>query len=124
MRLFFEFVAGSRLEKESFRETVRREVAWAFGLDGNRDFLVSNVSQINLEFVARLPNDDFESHVAVAFYLVDLYRKRTMEIVDADNKNRWLTSRDVWRGQTVDQLPIDPQLIYLIRRSNVISEWE
>ena len=42
---------GESLEDESFLETTIREVAWSLRLDRKRDFPVSNMAQMNLEFV-------------------------------------------------------------------------
>jgi len=44
-------IIGQRLQMESFRETVTREVGWELNLDRKQDYLVSSMAQINLEFV-------------------------------------------------------------------------
>ena len=50
-----DFVIADRLEKESWREAIMREVAWELDLDGKRDMVVSNMAQLNLEFESVLP---------------------------------------------------------------------
>jgi len=79
-----EFVIGVRLENESFREAAIREVAWELHLDRSRDFLVSNMAQMNLEFVDRLPGWYDKNHNVVSFYNVEIYRREALTQIDAD----------------------------------------
>ena len=44
-----DFVIAERLEKESWRESVMREVAWELAIDRRRDFVVSNMAQLNVQ---------------------------------------------------------------------------
>ena len=118
------FITAQRLERESFRESIRREVAWVLQLDAQRDFLVSNVAQLNLEFIDRLPESEEDSHIAVAFFLVDLYRKHALQAVNDDPDNIWLTSREVCDGRTDSGARLDPQLTFLLDRAGVINPWD
>ncbi|MGI9519462.1 MAG: hypothetical protein ACR2NP_20590 [Pirellulaceae bacterium] len=118
------FITAQRLERESFRESIRREVAWELQLDSRRDFLVSNVAQLNLEFVARLPDDIVDSHIAVAFFLVDLYGKPALQAVQDDPQNIWLSSREVCDGKTDSGVTLDPRLTFLLDRAGVINPWD
>lgn len=118
------FISAQRLERESFRETIRREAAWVLELDAKRDLLVSNMAQLNLEFVACLPQDSVDSHVAVSFFLVEIYGKEATETVLADDRNHWLTSAEVCAGQTLSGQALDPRLIFLLDRAKVINAWD
>ena len=119
-----EFVIGERLEGESFRETTIREVAWTMQLDRNRDFLVSNMAQLNLEFVDQLPGHFQKSHVQVSFYNVEIYRKDVVHSLDNDPQNFWVDSQEICRGSTKCGRVFNPIIPYLINRSNVIQHWE
>jgi hypothetical protein len=120
----FECGRGNRLGKESFRECIDREVGWALGLNRERDFLVANMAQLNLEFPAVLPGDSELSHVAVAFYVVNLYGKAAWQQVESDPENQWLTGRELHRGRTRLGRPISQLLTFLLKRSDVIHEWD
>ncbi len=120
----FGLVSAPRLESESFREAIMREVGWELDLNPNRDFLVSSVSQLNLEFVGPLPNQCGDLHVAVAFYLVDLFKRTTKQQVESDERCRWLTSQEVVGGLTSDGHAIDETQVYLINRAQVINAWD
>ena len=38
----FDFVIAEKLENDSFREALQREVAWILPLDRKRDFIISS----------------------------------------------------------------------------------
>jgi len=119
-----EFVIGVRLENESFREAAIREVAWELHLDRSRDFLVSNMAQMNLEFVDRLPGWYDKNHNVVSFYNVEIYRREALTQIDADPDNVWVTSDEICNGVTHSGRRFNALVPYLINRSNVIQHWE
>lgn len=119
-----EFVIGERLEEESFRETIVREVAWELMLDRQRDFLVSNMAQMNLEFTDRTPGCFEQRHVVVAFYNVEVYRKDIVTKLRNDSLNFWVTSDEICNGVSQCGRKFDPLVPYLINRSSVIQYWE
>lgn len=119
-----EFVIGERLEEESFRETIVREVAWELMLDRQRDFLVSNMAQMNLEFTDRTPGSFEQRHVVVAFYNVEVYRKDIVTKLRNDSLNFWVTSDEICNGVSQCGRKFDPLVPYLINRSSVIQYWE
>lgn len=120
----YDFVMAEPLEEESFRECIDREVSWVLQLERRRDYLVANMAQINLDFCEALPGDAHETHIVAAFYIVDLYRKSAWERVDSDPENRWVTASEIYAGQARDDRPIDPNLRFLIRHSEVIQPWQ
>jgi hypothetical protein len=118
------FIAAPRLEKESFRETIRREVAWVLDLDPQRDLLVSNMAQVNLEFAGRLPGDDEDSHIAAAFFMVEPYGNNAHKAIRSDPENHWLTSSEVCSGRLAKGQVLEPALVYLLERAKVINAWD
>ena len=117
-------IIGHRLEEESFRETVTREVGWELDLDRKRDFLVANMAQINLEFIDRLPGDTEKSHVVASFYNVEMYRAKSLEQLSKDKSVRWVDSVAMCDGVTREGQILNPIVPYLINRSSVIQHWE
>lgn len=118
------FVIGERLENESFRETTIREVAWDLMLDRQRDFLVSNMAQMNLEFVDRIPGHYDKSRVMVSFYNVEVYRKDIVTKLAEDSQNFWVSSEEICNGVSRCGRQFDPLVPYLVNRSSVIQYWE
>jgi hypothetical protein len=79
------------------------------------------MAQLNMEFATVLPGEFDPHHVAVAFYTVNLYREASRQTVDAHPGGRWLSSRELLKGETMDGKPVSPILTYLLRRSEVIQ---
>lgn len=119
-----EFVTATRLEKESFRETITREVAWEMGLDRSKDFLVSNMAQLNSDFQGTLPGKQTPTHILCSFYKVDLYRKTSLEAVELRRDLYWLDSTEICDGKTRQQIPVSPLLMLLNGQAKVIQRWE
>ena len=119
-----DFVIADRLEKESWREAVTREVAWELGLDRKRDIMVSNMAQLNVEFKSTLPGQSEPTSIVCAFYNVELYGKSARESVRQNEDFLWLNSNEICAGVTESGLPISPFLILLNQQSKVIQHWE
>lgn len=118
------FIMAERLENESFREALFREVAWELELDRRRDFLVSNMAQLNMELIERLPGQTQTTHSLVSFYNVDIYRGSVCRRLARDSNVCWLDSSEVCDGVTRHGQILDPLVPWLINRSNVIQHWE
>ncbi len=122
---WWDFIVGERLEKESFRETVIREVSWRLNLERN-EFLVSNMSQLNMEYVGQLPGQLEERHIAVAFYAVDLYKSSVARrLADSKTKTAWLDSSEVCAGQQSKNGPLlNPLICHWINRWQIVLPWQ
>lgn len=121
-RGMFELICAQRLEDESFRETVAREVAWQLNIE-RRDFLVSNMAQLNLEYDDLLPGECEPTHIAVSFYNVDLYRKTARQAVETNSQLAWLPSSEICQGITPCGKVLNPVHCSLINRARVIESW-
>ncbi|MEM7453080.1 MAG: hypothetical protein AAF456_01880 [Planctomycetota bacterium] len=116
-----EFVVARRLEKESFRESVIREVAWQLELDRSRDFLVANMAQCNIDLKGDIPGIGREAWVQAAFYNVEMYRSRIAAALSEDPANAWLSSHEICDGVSESGCALDPLVHDLILRSKVIE---
>jgi hypothetical protein len=117
------FAAGDRLEGESFREAIKREVAWQLDVERNA-FLTSKMAQLNLEFRETLPHSSVETHYHVAFYNVEVFRDSVIKAIENRSDLIWVTSEEICNGKTDLGVPFDPTLTHLIKRSEVIQHWE
>jgi hypothetical protein len=118
------FISGERLQGETFREAVKREVAWNLGVDRNTDFLASKMAQLNLEFVDALIEGEDARHYHVAFYNVEVYRESVLDKIAERDDLIWVTSDEIRAGKTKLGLAFDPLLMALIKKSDVIQHWE
>lgn len=119
----WNFVAGERLNRESFRESITREVAWQLNLNRKSDFLVSSMAQLSMEFWDTQP-DGSQQHIAVAFYNVHIYRSIILKALSKDESNRWVTAAEVCQGETLDGQIIDPRVVNWINKWNVVQPWQ
>ena len=120
----WRFVIGERLNKESFRETIQREAGWQLNLDPKSDFLVSNMAQLSMEYVDTDTETNEEQHVAVAFYLVHIYRRKALDQVNAHAANRWVSAAEICDGKTEDGQLIHPQVVEWINKWQIIQPWQ
>jgi hypothetical protein len=120
---WWEFIVADRLNKESFRESVTREVAWQLDLNRKTDFLVSNMAQLSMEYVETQP-DNTQQHVAVAFYNVHLFRRTAVESISSDSTNRWMSASEVCQGETDEGQTIDPRVVSWINKRSVVQPWQ
>lgn len=118
-----QFIVGERLERESFRETVIREVAWQLNLNRRRDMLVSNMSQLSVEF-EESDSDGLDRHVAIAFYNVHLNKQSAIEIVNSNPSVVWVSAAEICAGQTGKGRTIHPEVVGWINRYEVVRPWQ
>jgi len=116
-RAHFDFVTAERVEGESARESLDREVAWILDLRRDKDYIISSMARLNLE----LPAEDPDDVSLVEFYIVDLYGKSGRASVELNKQLRWLTGEEVLSGTTTDGKSVNPALVELLARADVIT---
>ena len=121
---YLKFVVVERIENESLKEAVGREVAWQWDLDRNRDFIVSNMAQLNVDLIEDVPGQSDPVQLLVSFCSVEVYRSQTIAKLEQDPRARWLNSQSIWNGKTDDGQIIDPFFVMLNQRFRVIQAWD
>ncbi len=121
---FFDFIIADRLEGESARVTTLREVSWQLNVNREKDIVVANMAQANMDFTDMLPGQTFPTKVVAAFYNVEIWRENALEVINADPANAWLSSQEICAGETTHGSLLNPLLHYLVNRSQVIQHWE
>lgn len=119
-----DFIMARRLERESMRESVLREVSWELDIDRRRDIVVSNMAQLNLDFETTLLGDGEPSIVSCAFYNVELYRKTVVQLIEEKEDFIWMTSAEICSGTTDDGMELNPLMVELNNQAKVIQPWE
>jgi len=116
----FDFVTAERLDDESFRECLDREIAWVLDLRRAKDYIISSQARLHLDLPVE--STDGESFYVVEFYVTDLYGKASRAMVELNKDARWLTSDEVLSGQTSEGVPVNPSLVELLHRADVIAK--
>ena len=119
-----DFVSGERLEKESFREAVTREISWQLELERDKDFLVSNMAQLSMEYTGILPGAYDEKQIAFAFYLVHLYGKSARSKIESTCYTKWITAAEICEGRTRSGISIAEIPVHWINRWSILQSWQ
>lgn len=120
----YGFVEADRLEGESYRESIDREVAWTLGLKRGKDYIVSSTPRLHLELQAQPPGETESMWFIVEFYVVDLFGSSAGETIQADPDNRWLSAEELHQGKAADGTPLSERMTMLLSKSDVIPPWD
>jgi hypothetical protein len=117
----YDFVTAKRLDRESFRECLDREIAWVFDLRRGKDYLISCTARMHLDLPVE--HEDPETCNVIEFYIADLYGKAGRASVELNKNLRWLTGEEVLSGQTTEGVPVNPSLVLLLNKADVIARY-
>ncbi len=118
----FDFVTAPRLEGESYRECIDREISWKLRLRRGRDYIVSSVARLHLDAPLQLPGEESETYFVVEFYVVDLYGGSARVTVDNNSDIRWLTSQELLSGQCCNGQQVNDRLVLLLQKADVFTK--
>ncbi|MCA9107538.1 MAG: hypothetical protein R3B96_14910 [Pirellulaceae bacterium] len=100
-----EFIESERLEQESYRDSLYREIDWRLGLDRKRDYLLSSVPRLHLEIspCGRVhPPHTFHpaanNYGRLELYAAEVYREATLDAIAADPLNCWTRPVEIYAG--------------------------
>lgn len=106
-------IQAQRLEKESYREIIEREVAWVLNLERGKDYIVSSVPRAHYQGV--IESGDHAAFYVIELFVVDLFGKRARTLLDRDPDNQWVSTEDLLIGheETISIDPIQRRLLHL-----------
>ncbi len=116
----YDFVFAEKIESDSFRECLDREIAWVLPLERKRDYLISSMARLHLEIALQLSSNSQPTSHVLELFVVDLYGKRALQAIDNNSSVRWLTTPEILSGITKGGQPISPRLVSLLRRADVL----
>lgn len=120
----YQFVEAHKLDDETFRQSLLREIAWTTGLRIGKDFLVAGGPRAHLQFGEVEQCDAEPIWFVVEFYLVELMGKRHCDILDDHDEIRWVTAENVQAGIASDGRPICPRLLALLKQADILTPWQ
>ena len=116
----FDFVVAERLENDSFRECLDREIAWTLPLRSGKDYLISSVARLHLDAALSLDASQADLMLySIELFVVDLYGKVAAKSLANDPNLRWVSSDEVLMGKTTCGRCIAPRLVAMIRKADV-----
>lgn len=120
----YQFVEAHKIEDETFRQSLLREISWTTGLETGRDFLVAGGARARVQFAEVTPCDPEPVWFVVEFYLVELMGRRQGQLLSEHDQIAWLTADEVQAGRTRDGRPLCPRLCSLIKRADILQPWQ
>jgi len=126
----FDFVTAERLESESWRECLDREIAWTLNLRRGKDYIISSMARLHLELPQSAsvlsreePGGQELKYSAVEFYVVDLYGQAGITTLANNKQLHWLSSEEVLSGRAHDGRPVSRSLVRLLTKADVIARY-
>ncbi len=95
-----EFIQAERLEGDSYRDCIQREVAWTLNLHRDKDCLVSSHSRLHLSQAIFVPEENQEVWFEVELFVVEMFTEAAQQTVANDPDVAWLTGEEVHAGQS------------------------
>ena len=123
-RACYQFVEAHRLEDESFRQSLIREIAWTTGLRTGKDYLVAGGPRAHLQFAESRDCHSDPDWFIVEFFLVELMGRRHREILDGRDDVLWVTSDELQSGHAPDKRPFCPRLLSLLKQADILMPWQ
>ncbi len=119
----FEMVTALRLENDTYRECLDRELAWKLDLQRGKEYLISSMARLHIEQELTLPRDEKPVFYAIEFYVSDPYGKQSFAKLEERENLHWLTTHEILAGYGPEDRPVDPRLVYLINKFELISPY-
>lgn len=119
---WYSFVMAERIEAESWRECLDRELSWVLPVRRGKDYIISTMARLHLEETVYDSVAAEEQNVAYEFYVVDPYGRQGKAAFTNLEDTRWLTNSELRAGQTGDGRAIDPELTELLVRADILPK--
>ena len=113
---------AEKLEGESYRDALVREVAWAAGLDAGKDYLVSHAPRAHVQFADRCAGPTEGDITVMEFYVCELFRRGREKLDKADGVV-WLTAGDLESGEAGGK-PLTSRQLALMKRADLLPPRE
>lgn len=100
-----EFIEAGRLEQETYRDALYREIDWQLGFDRKKDYVMSSVPRLHLEIspCGRIhPPKTFHPETnnfgRLELYAIEVYRSAALATLAADPLNCWTRPVEIYSG--------------------------
>ena len=113
---------AEKLEDESFRDSLVREVAWATGLDAGKDYLVSHAPRAHVQFAEECEGPGQGDVTVMEFYVCELFRRGRAKLAETDGVT-WLTAGDLEAGEAGGR-PVASRQLALMKRADLLPPRE
>jgi hypothetical protein len=120
----YQFVEAHRVEDETYRQSLLREIAWTTGLRTGKDFLVSGAPRAHLQFAETESCSAEPVWYIVEFFLVELMGRNHRSLLDENSDLTWVTAGELRAGRAGDGRPLCPRLLSLLKQADILVSHE
>ena len=113
---------AEKLERETYRDGLVREVGWATGMDAGKDYLVSHAPRAHVQFAEECEGPGQGDVTVLEFYVCELFRRGRAKLDGAEGVT-WLTAADLVAGEAGGKLIASRQLA-LLKRADLVPPRE
>lgn len=119
-------IEAERLEQESFRESLDRELSWQLRLRRSRDYLISSTARLHFPVpwtysITRCSGEQERIMDIVEFYLVELFGSQGRATLDATPTVQWWTARQLMSTESTQDRPLLPRKRELLIAADILS---
>ena len=118
---------AEKLDGESYRDALVREVAWAAGLDAGRDYLVSHAPRAHVQFADQCEGPTEGDITVMEFYVCELFRRGRAKLDELASSGEggavWLTAGDLEAGEAGGR-PLASRQLALMKRADLLPPRE
>ena len=93
-----DLIRAPRLEDETYRESLLREIGWRLSIDPKRDIVCSGVPRAHLNSRLCGGGSGEPKWYICQFYVAHFFGRRWAEAVDGRSDVVWLTGADIMNG--------------------------
>ncbi|MGC1273395.1 MAG: hypothetical protein WBC44_06775 [Planctomycetaceae bacterium] len=119
-----QFVEAHKLDDETFRQSLLREITWATGLRTGKDFVVAGGCRAHLQFAEVDRCGSEPVWFIVEFFLVELMGRRHRSLLDQNDEITWVTAEEIQVGKAADGRPLCPRLLSLLKQADILLPWQ
>ena len=116
------FLTADRLEKESWRECLDRELAWRLELRRGKDYLISSMARRHFDETIDDAGDGRTQHFSYEFFVVDPYGSAGRQAFRVIPNSRWVTNEELRNGATNDGVAVSSWLKDLLLKTDLLPK--
>ena len=109
---------AEKLEGETYRDGLVREVGWATGLDAAKDYLISHAPKAHVQFAEECEGPRQGDVTVLEFYVCELFRRGRAKLAETDGVT-WLTAGDLEAGEAHGK-PLAGRQLALMKRADLL----
>ena len=115
-----EFVAAERLEGETYRDSLLRELGWTLRVDANRQLVISHAPRIHLNCPVEISCGTPPTFYVIEFYLGFPFGRSGADAIAANPNVAWLSPEELHSGQAADGRTFSPVQRLLLSQAGLI----